>query len=620
MAGSFVKYCGTLVLPIAFVCFWGAFLLSNRNANSTQWPLPTDVVTHSIVPVSSDLWKLFAKSRTDFYELVYEGPSKDETKMRKVEGKTVASLRGVTDVRTLQYNAGCFADKLLNTSGGVYSYPYGFQLLASNADVTVPPNVVTTFNSMSICKCLEDVNEIVIKYRAAFDDTVGEDSQKLAAQQTWLTNYIKAGGTNSITASADLLVPSAGGEGPTHADTFKDALDAIADDLATEYSIDFKKRAIESCVTNYIGEYTTQYDGVIGTRQVIDIGQILIVIGILTVFASSLYYMKMDGSTVTLMTADEITLSDEKEQDLKQTYDKMLVMVMHGVSVVFVILSFAWLGNYDHWSKCDSRTGDCKDNNSLLNSRYGPFDNVNSPVNETFKLVVITTLIVVGLGALGRLAALGGAEWAAKVFENKVVRRVLTDLPFISGFACIGTALLAQSGVQDTSSLLFAFALVFSAGLLQHVSNVSKLLYDTLCRSTDTTVMKKLFEGEEANQAKHVFQFFGWSRMMMFITVLLSSIAYLSMTREIVQTSAIQSFTNGQLFYYVLAFFWSNIGYDMLRELVPFTFEKVHMDVSKIFTCMIYLAYFNWNMWMIDNADNHVADHRSHALHSGVVF
>lgn len=618
MTSSYGKYCGTLVLPIAFVVLWGAGLMYNRDANSTQWPLPTDVVTHSIVPVSSDLWKLFARDKTEFYELVYEGPSKDQTQERKEGDVTVASRRGVTDIQTLQYNAGCFPNLLLDNDGAAYTYPYQFRQLDSGDDLNTnqKPSGVQTFPSMTICQCLEDVNEILTKYRAA---ATGDDPD--AAQKTWLTNYIKADGTNSIkvgTDIGDIEKPNDGAEGPSHSDTFKQALDAIASDLQSKNSIKFKKGAIESCVTNYIGQHTTQYDGVIGTRQLIDIGQILIVIGILTVFASSLYYMSPKEET--LKTADELIQSNEKEMNLRDANSTWLITFLHFANCCFAIVAFVWVVEYDHFDKCDNRKGDCKENNSLLNGRYGTFDNVNSPVNATFTAVAITTLIVVLIGSIGRLAAVWAQGWVAKVSENKVVRRVLTDLPFISGFAVIGTALLAQSGVQDTSSLLFAFALVFSAGLLQHISNVSKLLYDTLCRSTDAAVMKKLFEGEDVNQAKHVFQFFGWSRMMIFITMLLSSIAYLSMTREIVQTSAVQSFTNGQLFYYILAFFWSNIGYDMLRELVPFTFEKMHMDASKIFTCMIYLAYFNWNMWMIDNADNHVADHRSHALHNGVVF
>ena len=73
----------------------------------------------------------------------------------------------------------------------------------------------------------------------------------------------------------------------------------------------------------------------------------------------------------------------------------------------------------------------------------------------------------------------------------------------------------------------------------------------------------------------------------------------------------IQTFLNGQLFYFTFAYFWSNVGYDILRELIPFTFEQIHVDASKIIITSIYLFFYCFNVnWM----NNFTINHTGHNL------
>ena len=197
------------------------------------------------------------------------------------------------------------------------------------------------------------------------------------------------------------------------------------------------------------------------------------------------------------------------------------------------------------------------------------------------------------------------------------MRRVAVDVPFILGYALLGVSLQAESGVRDSTSLMLVFWMLFCAGLLQHISNVGKIIYDTLCRSTKSDLLDKLFHGnDDTNAAKHLkrtLQFFGYTRLFVFFTVFFTSIAYLTMTRESSDAVLTQSFLNGQLFYFTFAFFWSNVGYDILRELIPFTFEKVHIDTGKLIITSIYLIFYNSNVnWLYKFTIKHAKFSNTH--------
>jgi len=101
----------------------------------------------------------------------------------------------------------------------------------------------------------------------------------------------------------------------------------------------------------------------------------------------------------------------------------------------------------------------------------------------------------------------------------------------------------------------------------------------------------------------------------MFATIGLATLSLMTMTREVVESNHVQTFTNGQVFYFALAFFWSNIGYDVVRELIPFTFERIHMDHSKALITGLYLLYYNLSMyWFVDQIKNN-AEINEFSLH-----
>ncbi len=449
---------------------------------------------------------------------------------------------------------------------------------------------------MSLCKCLSDVDKILNLHNAAADPA------------NWRKTNVEANTKTTSSSSKGV-----------HSDTREtDAGLRFSADLADTRQKNFKIRAVDSCVANYVGEYTQSYDGVLDARHLIDFAQFLLTLGAITIMVSSMYVFQ--GTS--LKSVDDL-FDPEKDPTDIQSYETLYVAFWHLATFAFGVTGFILNMVWDpHFDVCKGDDAKCNTQAELLNNRGGP---LSWPDPLTISRVYHTTtgivFLVVALLAAGRLFAIyfsqTGGAWA-KIIDNKVTRRICIDLPYITGYAAMGMGLLAQSGVQDTISLVFTFALLFVVGFLQHVSNVSKLMYDALCRHTSSETMKKLFENDasaEYTNVRKTLQFFGWTRLFVFMTVLLASVSFLTMTREVIEANVVQSFMNGQLFYFILAFFWSNVGYDIARELVPFQFEKVHMDFSKLVVTLIYLTYFNFNLFWLHNAAAHSSEF-NYSLHN----
>lgn len=461
---------------------------------------------------------------------------------------------------------------------------------------------------MSLCKCLADVDTILRYHNSAADAT------------TWRNDNIIA--ANTATRAGNAGNPDSVSQGVHHDNLEKNAADRFKMDLADDHQSAFKIRAVDSCVANYVGEYTQSYDGVLDARHLVDFGQALLTLGVITIMLSSVYVVKSDQ----IMTVDDLFHPGEEPVRIS-SIDSMYVLVGHLLVFGFGVAAFVLNIVVDpHRTACTGDDSKCNTEKELLNNRENSLSWPDPlTISNVYHATTGIVFLVVALAALARLVGVFYAQqnmqtrWI-KVIDNKVSRRIFIDLPFITGYAAMGMGLLAQSGVQDTISLLFAFVTLFVIGLFQHISNVSKLMYDALCRHTSPETMQKLFENSnDPSQKTHVkstLQFFGWSRLFVFITMLLGSLSYLTMTREVIESSVVQAFMNGQLFYFILAFFWSNVGYDIVREMVPFQFEKMHMDSSKLFVTLGYLSYFNINMFWLHSAAWHSGEF-NFALHEG---
>lgn len=202
------------------------------------------------------------------------------------------------------------------------------------------------------------------------------------------------------------------------------------------------------------------------------------------------------------------------------------------------------------------------------------------------------------------------AKWRTYV---PVLARVGTDLPLIVGFTLLGVSVMLQNGNTNYSFLDYNLFVILAICLLQHVSNVTKLFYDAVCRRTNSQVFQGLnnnntsvggFHGpyskeymektneELSKKVTTVLQFFGWIRVWIFLLVTTFCVLLLTGTNELAKSLPIGNFTQSQVFVFVLALFLSNVTYDMVRELLPVQFEKHDADSARLYIITAYVLYY----------------------------
>ena len=196
--------------------------------------------------------------------------------------------------------------------------------------------------------------------------------------------------------------------------------------------------------------------------------------------------------------------------------------------------------------------------------------------------------------------------WATYV---PVLARVGTDLPLIVGFTLLGVSVMLQNGNTNYSFLDYNLFVILAICLLQHVSNVTKLFYDAVCRKTNSHVFEALSdkyksvagapseikidrEVETRKQITAVLQFFGWIRVWIFLLVTTFCLLLLTGTNELAKSLPIGNFTQSQVFVFVLVLFLSNVTYDMVRELLPVQFEKHDADSARLYIITGYVVYY----------------------------
>ena len=208
----------------------------------------------------------------------------------------------------------------------------------------------------------------------------------------------------------------------------------------------------------------------------------------------------------------------------------------------------------------------------------------------------------------------------------RVVERVGADVPTIVGFGLMGLAVLLQADVSNSTSVLGGVFVLFTAGLVQHVSNVIKILYESLCArlssevivglalhdetalTTDNAEVKRILSGTIGENAggsatahkcnpkiREVLQFFGWTRLYLFVTVVVLGLSFFTFAKDSSMTYVLKGMLDGQLLYFTFAFIFAHIGFDTLYELMPMSFDSVHSEKLKIYFVSAYLVVFNLN-------------------------
>ena len=208
----------------------------------------------------------------------------------------------------------------------------------------------------------------------------------------------------------------------------------------------------------------------------------------------------------------------------------------------------------------------------------------------------------------------------------RIVERVGADALTIIGFGLMGLAVLLQADVSNSTTVLGGVFILFTAGLIQHMSNVVKILYESICARLSSEVVVGLSLHDEtaptndneevqriltgaitdtnggnvsANKGnakiRDVLQFFGWTRLYFFMIVILLGIFFFTIAKDSSMTYALRGMLDGQLLYFTLAFIFSHIGFDAMYEMMPMSFDPAASEKLKIYFVSTYLLVFNLN-------------------------
>ena len=539
-----------------------------RNLMREAWPLPRSVVLHKISAFGPDngMYKFHtgASNVKGFSEFLY----KEDT----INSNTWNTLK------LMQYASGCMDEgKYVQTSNDM-------QLIASY-DATVPATMKSDLPARSVCICLANIDKVVTANITEFDLKTNF--------ATWLKDGFDKEDANYIVMAASEVFTS-----QTSAEYKNiEAQAAVFRKIAKEDKKQFIAKASERCFLSSQPEYVQEYAGQVDTKILIFNGIMLLIFGVL-------------GSVFKFPSEQKVGEGEKKEY-----------MMLWAISIcyyVYFVLALVWTFNVslrDHvfgsiWRSFDDATGD---DNSIIN-----------PTN-TVQIVYDTVLLIV-LGLLCFICASQqfaatfqkkdkeSSRWYTVLFapnsayfphsDNLVWKCVQTDLPYIAGYASIGVGLLTANGLTNANSVLFAFLLLISIGFIQHISNVNKIIYDALCQNTKSDEISKLtteggatpITNSDVQHMKDTLMFFGWTRVFWFVIIFGLTFSLLTFTRESSDHTQFTSLLNSHVFWFVLALFWANVGYDVLRELLPFQFERTPANQHKVIITASYLLFLTWSL------------------------
>jgi len=203
---------------------------------------------------------------------------------------------------------------------------------------------------------------------------------------------------------------------------------------------------------------------------------------------------------------------------------------------------------------------------------------------------------------------------------NGIWERIFVDFPMLIGLGLVGVALKMQNDEHDELVLLATLLLLVAGGLLQHISNLVKVVYDIVCCRFQPELLNALNMGsecvkddsdkEELEKTRGVLQHFGWTRLYGFFAVVLCALLSftLSATSSLSQ-NPLQFITQNQYVYFVLAYIVALTGLDLFYEAIPFVTEKDSQygeeaaeRIRKLFVC-VYLIFLLLSQYTVEASE-----------------
>ena len=373
---------------------------------------------------------------------------------------------------------------------------------------------------------------------------------------------------------------------------------------------EFYARTVEFCQQSAVPMFTIQYEGTIGIPVLLLVAQMIILLGLL--HAWDVYVDKDENAS------ENVSGKVEKNPHVVRRYSKVTFAIA-------IFVGYMYLASRD-----SNQFGN--DNPHFQGFRMSGRTQAAWTSSNTVVVVLLVLMLLIefvfeytsanSYAAAGNRQPQSGVAGKRSDLVSCMIDRVGADVPFIIGFALLGMCVLLQADVTNSTSVIGGVFILLTAGLLQHISNLAKILYESICFRLDARLIASLAllddkEHDDPNpnvktflsaksedtyatiklrhKTRKLLQFFGWSRLYLFISVVSLSIAFFTIARDTSHVYVVKNILDGQLLLFVFAFLFSNIGFDMMYELMPFTFEKVHSDTMRLYFIVGYLLIFNFN-------------------------
>ena len=372
---------------------------------------------------------------------------------------------------------------------------------------------------------------------------------------------------------------------------------------------EFYARTVEFCQQSAVPMFAIQYEGTVGIPVLLLVAQMIILLGLL--HAWDVYVDKDENAAETA--GDKV----DKNPHVVRRYSKVTFAV-----VIFV--AYMYLASRD-----SNQFGN--DNPHFQGFRMSGRTQAAWTSTNTVVVVLLVLMLVIefvfeytsanAYSVSGYRDPSNGVGGKRSDLVSAMIDRVGADVPFIIGFALLGMCVLLQADVTNATSVIGGVFILLTAGLLQHISNLAKILYESICFRLDAKLVASLAlleditehsnpnvtkflntqdeepstQVELRHKTRKLLQFFGWSRLYVFITIVSLSIAFFTIARDTSHVYVVKNILDGQLLLFVFAFLFANIGFDMMYELMPFAFEKVHSDTLRLYFIVGYLLLFNFN-------------------------
>ena len=504
------------------------------------------------------------------------------------DSAALSAYKGLTAVQVLKYTLGCYGNDITPDDA----------FLARTAqqkyeDLTQAQVYAAGYLPISTCMCIDSMYALSRK----------RESADLTAASTAKGHIDTKLGANNAAA---VEVSAAG------LDTFADYIytaNMVAfnvDDtlLATEAKQkEYILNTTLSCVRYGKPQYTEHYDGMVSVKRFILIAQSFILLGALTMWGAA-------GCR------NALPAGAPKIGESKDMYYAGTAIV---VKIVLFIASIVFLSQI---AADDQHT--VHDNAKYTGFRAEGYTTDYFLVNCMYIICWVMFVVNASFFALEVYSCLSGAEqkkllnWIYnRSAASQIAVRVVVDLTVIVGFTLFGICVLLQAGVKNTTSVGTGAFILFTIGVLQHFSNVLKVLFTEMCAKTEYKLLQDLhtvkdtanYAEEEHNlqvkrvvRTRAVLQFFGYTRLLLFGAILGGTVLFLTSARDSVVANTMVNMMNGQLLYFVMAYFWSNVGFDVLAELIPYMHEKMSTDAVRQLVMVAYICFYN--VYVIYYADH----------------